>query len=1286
MNGWNRAQSVLNFASAAALAAAIFAADAAFAQEAQWIWSPEHAKDAVPTGAAGYFRKAFTVRSPESAQVSITADDQFELYVNGRRAGSGSYNKRLTEIDITDKLSRGNNILAVKVSNRTGKTAGLVARVAVKERGGEWESLSTDDSWRVAHSPLPLWNTSLYNDRGWELARVLGPLGETAPWDRREDPVAQPATPVVAGEQTPATASVAEAPRSERFQIADEFEVLPVIQGKELGSLIAMTFNEFGHILASKEGGPLLLIYDTNRDKIPDKVRTYCDKVTSCHGILALNGDVIVTADGPDGLALYRLADKDRDGTLEDVRTLIKFKCEVAEHGPHGVVLGPDGLIYVMLGNHTQVEGEYDGASPHRDYYEGDLIQPRYEDPGGHALGVKAPGGAVIRTDAEGSGVQLIAGGLRNPYDLAFNREGELFVHDADMETDEGMSWLRPTRLFHVLPGGEYGWRSGWANWPDYFIDSLPAVLDTGRGSPTGLTVYNHFMYPIRYQGVVFSADWSQGQINAIRLKRSGASYTATSEVFLQGNPLNVTDLEVGPDGCLYFITGGRGTSGGVYRIVWKGKVPAEVSNLGTGLTAVIRQPQLQSSWSRQNIAALRKQLGATWDPSMTGVVRSAANTPEYRLQALDLMQLYGPVPTEELLVQLSKEPNELVRAKAAELMGMHSSLITQTRLIELLEDSDRMVRRKACEALSRADQAPPLDKLLKLLSSDDRFEAWSARRLLERMPLEQWREEVLTTKDHRFLIQGGLALMIAYPEKQNGLDLLQQISKVTASFVSDRNFNELLRVMQVALVRGDLKPDEVPGLRRQLSEEFPSGDALMNRELVRLLVYLQDDSLVDRYLTYLKSNVSDVDKLHLAMHLRFLESGWTPQQRMELLRFYEEAQTHKGGGSYARYVINATRDFCKTFSEEESRLVLANGAQWPNAALGALYKLPAQLDDETLTLLKQLDGKLKGQTGDSVQRLQVGIVAVLARSSDEQSMAYLRKIWDEDPERRKSASLGLAQQPGGENWSYLIRSLPILEPAAARQVFNQLMTVDQAPEESEPYRQVILLGLRMKEKGAAPAIELLTFWNGEELATDKSIDEQLAAWQKWFTTTYPDALPAELPVAPKNSKHTFEELVEYLGSEEAAKATSVRGSSVFVRAQCAKCHRFGDRGESIGPDLTSVNKRFTKKELLESIVYPSHVISSQYSSQTVVTTDGRTLTGMLAPGAAGETVVLQASGEKVTLLTAEIEQTKPSKVSSMPEGLLNVLTLEEIADLFAYMQSDGKTGLSRLPRPSTMK
>ena len=192
--------------------------------------------------------------------------------------------------------------------------------------------------------------------------------------------------------------------------------------------------------------------------------------------------------------------------------------------------------------------------------YDSDLV-PKYEDPGGHAAGIKAPGGVVIRTDTEGSAVQLVAGGLRNPYDLAFNRDGDLFIHDADMESDEGTAWYRPTRLCHIIPGGEYGWRSGWSKWPEYYVDSLPAVIDTGRGSPAGIVAYNHFTYakvtktndptrlgaPLNYNPSTSYTVWNRYEFKQGDLKglSVGAGLRHSASARLSGDPLNVVMMGV---------------------------------------------------------------------------------------------------------------------------------------------------------------------------------------------------------------------------------------------------------------------------------------------------------------------------------------------------------------------------------------------------------------------------------------------------------------------------------------------------------------------------------------------------------------------------------------------------------------------------------------------------------------------------------------------------------------------------------------------------------------------
>ncbi|MCH5374191.1 MAG: c-type cytochrome [Planctomycetes bacterium] len=107
--------------------------------------------------------------------------------------------------------------------------------------------------------------------------------------------------------------------------------------------------------------------------------------------------------------------------------------------------------------------------------------------------------------------------------------------------------------------------------WPVYYQDSLPTTLDTGYGSPTGMVFGHGSKFPLRYQEALFMADWQNGRIYVVDLAPEGSTYRAEYNIFLQGGPLNVCDMTFGPDGALYFITGGRGSQSGLYRVSWTG-------------------------------------------------------------------------------------------------------------------------------------------------------------------------------------------------------------------------------------------------------------------------------------------------------------------------------------------------------------------------------------------------------------------------------------------------------------------------------------------------------------------------------------------------------------------------------------------------------------------------------------------------------------------------------------------------------------------------------------------
>ena len=694
-----------------------------------------------PPACACHFRKVFPLRRPRPGRSRSPPTMPMTCMSTAAAWLRAAAQQKLVEHDVSRFLTRGANVIAIKVTNRTGKTAALVARVTVKERNGHWQSHSTDGTWKTELSPLPLWNTALYNDRAWANASAFAELNAAAPAsDPAKDPMVERSPrwtmPLPPG-RSPSRAAEP-AGRGSRFSIDEAFQVQSVLTGEETGSLTAMTFNEFGHILAPKEGGGLLLIYDGNDDKIPEKVRTYCDKVQNIQGILALNGEVFVTGEGPDGPGLYRLADKDRDGVLENVRTLIRFECEVLEHGAHGLVLGPDGLIYVLLGNHAKLVGNYDDGSPHRDYYEGRPARRR-----GTKIRAATPSASRPPAARSSAPTPRAAACSWSPAACGIPTTWRSIATASCSSTMP--TWNRTTAPPGIAPRD--------------CATSFPAANTAGAAAgPSGPTTSSIRCPPLSKRAAARPRASSSTTTSCSRpastarsspptgrraaswpSSSSGAArrYTASSEVFLEGNPLNVTDLEVGPDGWLYFTTGGRGTAGGIYRVVWRGQVPAEVTDLGTGLTTVIRQPQVQASYARQNIAAIRKQMGSNWDHSLIGVARSAANPAQYRLQALDLMQLFGPPPTPELLDRAvagaeragpcqSRRADGPARHRRRRASGWSPCSKTTTA----------RVRRKACESLGRCDQAPPLDKLLKLIASDDRFEAWAARRVLERMPV----------------------------------------------------------------------------------------------------------------------------------------------------------------------------------------------------------------------------------------------------------------------------------------------------------------------------------------------------------------------------------------------------------------------------------------------------------------------------------------------------------------------------------------------------------------------
>ena len=324
-------------------------------------------------------------------------------------------------------------------------------------------------------------------------------------------------------------------------------------------SWISMSFDTKGNIILGLDDvGVGHLDMTEEGDEIPFKKLN--NSLRHCRGVLYAHDSIYVSATNSQGF--YRLQDTTGDGAFDKEELLLplEYKSRFG-HGMNQITLGPDKQIYLICGNDVVMPGEITKTSTYKNARKDWLL------PNPHDAGQDDRVGYILRMDPDGKLFHVIAGGLRNQVDLAFNAEDEMFTFDADMEWDVGQPWYRPTRINHIVPGGEYGWRWGTGKWPTYYADSLPSTLDLGLGSPTGMVSGHTLDWPKRFQQGMYAADWQNGRILLVDLIPGGATYRGEYELFLEGAPLNICDMDVGADGNLYFITGGRGSQSGLYRV-----------------------------------------------------------------------------------------------------------------------------------------------------------------------------------------------------------------------------------------------------------------------------------------------------------------------------------------------------------------------------------------------------------------------------------------------------------------------------------------------------------------------------------------------------------------------------------------------------------------------------------------------------------------------------------------------------------------------------------------------
>lgn len=631
------------------------------ASSLKWIWSEGKATP------EAFFEREFLLSAPPvSARLQVACDNGCKVFLNGKLVVTNEDWNKPNSLDAKSHLVSGVNKVRVEAKNE-GSVAGLVVSLDIELPDGTRRKLQTDATWlAAAQTDAPL-----------KPAKEIKPYGEQ-PWGKAFD----------------AKTSAVSAPESIKVPAGFRVELLHTLSEPE-GSWVAMCADPKGRLIASDVNGKLVRITPppVGGDPASSKIEPINLEIGCANGLLWAFDSlyVMVCREGVygTGSGVYRVTDTDGDDVLDKVELLRKINGQ-GDHGPHALLLTPGGKsITVVSGNATRLtEIQHHQVPP---IWKDDLALPKLTGHG-FMLNSGAPGGYIARMSPDGQDWTLISSGLRNEYDAAYNRNGELFTYDADMEWDVTMPWYRPTRVCHLVDGAEFGWRSVSGKWPEDYADSLPPVLNVGRGSPTGVAFGYGTKFPARYQDALFIADWTYGKLYAVHLREQGASYGADLEVFAEGKPLPFTDLVASPiDGALYFTVGSRKGNSALYRIVYTGKESAAPSTAkGSPEAATLRalRHNLEDHFHASDPASLNLALGnlAHKDRFIRFAARTLLEFRDPALWAKEALEQTSPEALAQAALALSRlEKPEFKAAILAKLSALDWGKLDATVRLDVI-------------------------------------------------------------------------------------------------------------------------------------------------------------------------------------------------------------------------------------------------------------------------------------------------------------------------------------------------------------------------------------------------------------------------------------------------------------------------------------------------------------------------------------------------------------------------------------------------------------------------
>ncbi|MCS7167920.1 MAG: c-type cytochrome [Gemmatales bacterium] len=397
--------------------------------------------------------------------------------------------------------------------------------------------------------------------------------------------------------------------------------------------------------------------------------------------------------------------------------------------------------------------------------------------------------------------------------------------------------------------------------------------------------------------------------------------------------------------------------------------------------------------------------------------------------------------------------------------------------------------------------------------------------------------------------------------------------------------------------------------------------------------------------LAVLASSGVATDRL-LAALLLAEDKPATLQGRLDLFR---ETATVVGAMKDAARITAALRPLTKQAVPESLvhalLLGLAEGMSRAGGRLADWWTTVAQGEPALAQVLEHCLVQATQHAADSSQPVarRVRALEVLAQLPSPERLALMRQLAREDGEVlvRLAAVRALSAQGGKDATEALLELWPSATPAVRRELLEALLRTQER----------VLALLQTVEQGRIQPGEL-----------------DAARLRQLLQHANPTIRERVRKVLADSTPQDRQKVYQTYRAALAKTGDVARGRTVFEK-HCASCHRVANIGVNVGPDISDTRTK-SPEQLLSDILLPNAAIDANYVQYIVVTRSGKTITGIIAAEAPNSITLKRAENQTETVLRSDIEAIQSTGVSLMPDGLEKEITIEQMADLLAFLKN----------------